>query len=293
MRTRYTGAFRTRQSRIFMSTCRLCGSTTVVPREQRNSFRYGQCSVCSLAFVLNPASDDFTVDQYNKGVSSKLAYYRLAAAADTRSFSQLLRLVERHERPSRILDVGCNIGTFVKVAEARGWAATGVDLNREAVEFGRQHSRVRLLTLDELESEPDQCFDVIHSSDTVEHFTDPVGVMRYYASKLKPNGLLALSTPNYDSRLCKIFQLKPTEHLFLFNRRSLTYMLESIGLRIQAILPFDRYRNVSAMFESTTFDALPRLQKLFKALHAGIPELPLRLPGGENILALARARAAE
>jgi 2-polyprenyl-3-methyl-5-hydroxy-6-metoxy-1,4-benzoquinol methylase len=271
-----------------LSTCRLCGSVTIIPREKRAMFRYGQCRSCSLAFVLNPSSEELTVQQYNAGVSSKLAYYRLAAAADARSFSQLLKVVERYQRPGSILDVGCNIGTFVGVAEARGWTATGVDLNREAVEFGRQRSNLRLLTLHELETEPHQRFDVIHSSDTVEHFTDPVGVMRYYAAKLKPNGLLAVSTPDYDSRLCKVFQLKPTEHLFLFNRRSMTYMLQLIGLRVLATLPFDRYRNVSAMFESTTFDALPALQKLFKALHAVLPELPLRVPGGENILALAR-----
>jgi 2-polyprenyl-3-methyl-5-hydroxy-6-metoxy-1,4-benzoquinol methylase len=272
-------------------SCTLCGSSTIVEREWRGQFRYGQCTSCSLAFVLNPPSEELTEEQYNQGVSSKLAYYRLAAAADARSFDRLLRLVERYRRPASILDVGCNIGTFVRAAQARGWSATGVDLNREAIEYGRSRFGLRLLTLEQLESEPDVRFDVIHSSDTVEHFTDPVGVMRYYAARLKPDGLLAVSTPNYDSRLCKIFQLKPTEHLFLFNQQSLSHMLRSIGLTVEAIYPFDRYRNISAMFESTTFDGLPRLQDAFKLLHRVLPELPLRLPGGENILALARPSA--
>ena len=43
------------------------------------------------------------------------------------------------------------------------------------------------------------------------------------------------------------------------------------------------------MFESTTFDGSPLLKGLFKALHDVKPELPLRLPGGENVLAIARA----
>jgi 2-polyprenyl-3-methyl-5-hydroxy-6-metoxy-1,4-benzoquinol methylase len=273
------------------TSCTLCGSSTLVERERRGVFRYAQCASCSLAFVLNPPSETMTEEQYNQGVSSKLAYYRLAAAADARSFDRLLRLVERYTKPGSILDVGCNIGTFVRAAEARGWAATGVDLNREAVEFGRRHSGLRLVTLEEFESQPAQRFDVIHSSDTVEHFTDPARVMRYYVSMLKPDGLLALSTPNYDSRLCKIFQLKPTEHLFLFNQRSLSYMLQSIGLTVVATHPFDRYRNISAMFESTTFDGLRRLQTAFKVLHRVAPELPLRLPGGENIVAIARPSA--
>jgi 2-polyprenyl-3-methyl-5-hydroxy-6-metoxy-1,4-benzoquinol methylase len=273
------------------SACILCGSTNVVERERRSEFRYGQCVTCSLAFVLNPPSEDLTVEQYNLGVSSKLAYYRLAAAADARSFDHLLRVVEGYRRPGAILDVGCNIGTFAGVACGRGWAATGVDLNREAVEYGRARSGLNLLTLEEFQAGPEQRFDVVHSSDTVEHFTDPVGVMRYYASKLKPEGLLVVSTPNYDSWLCKLFQLKPTEHLFLFNDRSMSYMLEQIGLTLVATHPFDRYRNISAMFESTTFDGLPSLQAAFKTLHRVVPQLPVRIPGGENIVAVARRAA--
>src|SRR5258708_18514558 len=143
-----------------VSTCILCGSGDVVARERRGEFRSGQCSACSLAFVLNPPAEDFTVEQYNLGVSSKLAYYRMAAAADARSFDRLLTLVERYKKPGTILDVGCNIGTFVGVARARQWTSTGVDLNREAVEYGRSRSGLNLLTLEEFDSEADQRFAV-------------------------------------------------------------------------------------------------------------------------------------
>jgi 2-polyprenyl-3-methyl-5-hydroxy-6-metoxy-1,4-benzoquinol methylase len=134
-------------------------------------------------------------------------------------------------------------------------------------------------------------FDVIHSSDTVEHFTDPTSVMRSYIGRLKPGGLMIVSTPNYDSRLCKIFQLKPTEHLYLFNRHSLTYMLHGMGLEVIETLLFDRCRNISAMFESTTFDRLPPLKHVFRLLHRVRPELNLRLNGGENVVAIARLPA--
>ena len=82
---------------------------------------------------MNPPEEEQTVQQYNEGVSSKLAYYRLAAAADKRSFDSLLRIIEQHKSRGSILDVGCNIGTFVRAAEQRGWQATGVDLNAEAI----------------------------------------------------------------------------------------------------------------------------------------------------------------
>jgi hypothetical protein len=43
------------------------------------------------------------------------------------------------------------------------------------------------------------------------------------------------------------------------------------------------------MFESTTFDKLPLLKQLFRGLYRLRPELLLRLKGGENIVAIARA----
>ena len=274
---------------IATAACRLCGSDQVIARESRSRYRYVQCVACSLAFVANPPSNHKVLEQYNRGASSKLAYYRMASPADARSFQELLDLVETRTPRASILDIGCNIGTFVRVAHERGWLATGVDVNVEAVEFGRREFGLNVLTIDQFEAQPELVFDVIHSSDTVEHFTDPTAMMCAYIRRLKPGGLLIISTPNYDSRLCKIFQLKPTEHLFLFNDRSLRFMLRSIGLEVMDTLVFDRFRNISAMFESTTFDHLPLLKRLFKAVYGIRPELLLRLSGGENIVAIARA----
>jgi 2-polyprenyl-3-methyl-5-hydroxy-6-metoxy-1,4-benzoquinol methylase len=266
----------------------LCGSDRVVGRERRSQYQYVQCEVCSLAFVANPPSEDEVLKQYNGGESSKLAYYRMAAPADAKSFAALLEIAERYAPRGRILDVGCNIGTFVRVARERDWQATGVDVNVDAVEFGRRGGALDLLTLEEFDARPDLLFDVIHSSDTVEHFSDPAGAMQAYARRLRPGGLLVLSTPNYDSRLCKMFQLKPTEHLFLFNQRSLVFLLDCIGLQVLDTLSFDRCRNISAMFESTTFDRVPLLKHALRVLYRVQPELKLQLKGGENIVALAR-----
>ena len=103
--------------------CRLCGSERVVEREWRSRYRYVQCVGCSLAFVVNPPSDDDVMAQYNRGTSSKLAYYRMASPADARSFRALLEMVERRALRGSILDVGCNIGTFVRVARDLGHIA--------------------------------------------------------------------------------------------------------------------------------------------------------------------------
>jgi hypothetical protein len=68
-------------------------------------------------------------------------------------------------------------------------------------------------------------------------------------------------------------------------------MLHGMGLEVIETLLFDRCRNISAMFESTTFDRLPPLKHVFRLLHRVRPELNLRLNGGENVVAIARLPA--
>jgi SAM-dependent methyltransferase len=134
-------------------------------------------------------------------------------------------------------------------------------------------------------------FDVLHSSDTIEHLPDPVGALRYYLPTCKPGGLVVNSTPNYDSILARILQLKPTEHVILFNAKSLGYLLDKLGLENLDVFCYDRYRNLSAMFESTTFDGLPGVKPIFRLVHRGFPELRVRFPGRENIVSIARKPA--
>ena len=234
---------------------------------------------------------DDILGQYNLGESSKLAYYLLAQQADDRSFNKLLDIAEEFAPKGRILDVGCNIGTFVDAAKRRGWQATGTDLNREAIQFGRERG-LDLYDADSFEASGLGEFDVLHSSDTLEHFPDPVESMRYYLGKCKPGALIIVSTPNYRARLCKIFQLKPTEHVILFERTSMSHLLRTLGLELVQFRYFDRYRNLSAMFESTTFDRLPPVKQVFKGVHALAPEIIVRFPGGENIVTIARKPAA-
>jgi SAM-dependent methyltransferase len=212
----------------------------------------------------------------------------MAASVDQRSFRKLLSTIERYSQRGRILDVGCNIGNFVKIAGERGWKATGIDVNTEAIRYGRERFDLDLLTAEEFKQRGQGDFDVIHSSDTIEHFNNPAESLEYFASKCKPGGLIVLSTPNYDSFVCRLLQLKPSEHLFLFNYRSMRVLVERLGLEYIETLYFDRYRNVSAMFESNTFDSMPALKAVFRRIHRVIPELPLRLPARENIVAIAR-----
>ena len=50
-----------------------------------------------------------------------------------------------------------------------------------------------------------QSFDVIFLSGALEHFADPVMVLRRLRQLLTPGGWLVLNTPNLDSKLLELF----------------------------------------------------------------------------------------
>jgi 2-polyprenyl-3-methyl-5-hydroxy-6-metoxy-1,4-benzoquinol methylase len=98
------------------------------------------------------------------------------------------------------LDVGCGLGFFSKRLQERGARVTACDIGPRLVERTRQLVGCRCLVADALALEdhfgPDR-FDVVLSSECIEHTPEPTEAIRQMAAVLRPGGYLALSTPNW------------------------------------------------------------------------------------------------
>ena len=79
----------------------------------------------------------------------------------------------------RLLDVGCGYGTFIALARAAGWDATGMDYSAAAASAARQRYGVDVQVGDFAQhgTRPDH-FDVITMWDAIEHFPDPIQALR-------------------------------------------------------------------------------------------------------------------
>jgi len=104
---------------------------------------------------------------------------------------------------TRILDIGCNIGTWAKYIAGRGEGKVTVyaidiveDFIKIAEEFNSDEN-VKFLYLDLLNNNfPDNNFDQVIFLETIEHVENPVGFLREIHRILKPGGSLIISTPN-------------------------------------------------------------------------------------------------
>jgi 2-polyprenyl-3-methyl-5-hydroxy-6-metoxy-1,4-benzoquinol methylase len=217
--------------------------------------KYLQCEECGLAFVRSPLKASDLEPQYLEDSSSTVRYYQAAALADRLTFDRRLRLLAQFQRErGRLLDVGCSIGTLMSVARKMGWEAEGLEPNPKAANHARQQGfqvHEGFLAVELVQELPGH-YQCVVMSDVIEHLTDPLEALRLARKLLAPGGFLLVSTPNLESFWCKKFQLKPVEHLFLFNAYNLRLLLEREGLEIYRLEKTSRRRALGQLNHSTT-----------------------------------------
>lgn len=232
-----------------------CNSGTRPLAKTGVASQYLQCEECGLAFVrYQPAASGLEL-QYLEDSSSTVSYYQATARADRLTFRRRLRLMAKFQsHKGRLLDVGCSIGTLMSVARAIGWEAEGVEPNPKAADLARQQGFQvygGFLTVDFARQHMGG-YQCVVMSDVIEHFPDPLEAVRLARELLAPEGFLLISTPNVESYWCKKFQLKPLEHLHLFNSRNLRLLLEREALKIYRLEETSRRRSLGQLNHSTT-----------------------------------------
>ena len=271
--------------------CNLCGSRRRRPFARRQGLDVVACAECGLVYVSPRPGPAALRAHYNDGGSSRARYYLEAEPADRRSFAELLEALERlHPRRGRLLDVGPNVGTCLALARERGWEAAGVEINAAAARHCREARAldVRDGTLDDGPFPP-ASFGAVVMADVIEHLPDPRRALEQVRELLEPGGLVAISTPDVSGWAARLLQVKPVEHLYYFEPATLRALLGRAGLEPLEVLPYDRYKNLTAMTHSTTCGTLfQRLGPLFALSRRLLGDLPVRLPLRENLLAIAR-----
>jgi SAM-dependent methyltransferase len=144
----------------------------------------------------------------------------------------------------RTLDVGCGNGYFTSRAARRGGTAIGFSFDPEQIErcnrfkpyMGVDPDRVEfrvsdVMTLDNMTEQ----FDQILLLDVIEHVDDDQLLMRQIARRLKPNGVVHLTTPHSPTghQLGNLDRLATGGHCRLgYTMRRFESMVEAAGLDV-------------------------------------------------------------
>ena len=226
--------------------CNLCGSSTHVPFRPENGRGLVQCQNCGLVYVSpRPDSNElyalYGESYFRNDDSGTVGYtnYLNDESNIRKSFNRRLERLERFVQVGRVLDVGCATGFFLAQAQERGWQVQGLDVSHFAIEyaknrFGFDVQRGSLLELDY----PPNSYDLITMWDVIEHVPDPKRYVQRIAELLKPGGVFALATPDIDSIPARLtgkrwigYKLSE-EHVYYFSLRTLTRMLDEVGMDV-------------------------------------------------------------
>lgn len=196
-------------------TCPLCASSATRVTYLLPAHRIAQCEQCGFEFhdgFRGGGDDDAMFSDHYYKVVQKDAFEKQFADpfADPSApvFSRRLDQLAALASPGRLLDVGSALGTFLKIADSRGYAAEGVEISRFAAEFARERRGARVFNGDlEQFDAPDASFDVVTFWDSIEHVTHPRENLLTAHRLLRPGGLVLLATDNFDSLVCDIGRL--------------------------------------------------------------------------------------
>lgn len=136
----------------------------------------------------------------------------------------------------RVLDVGCNRGSFLWLARERsGCALAGVDIDQGSLDEAmcRDVADYRAGSLREVGFEAER-FTVVCFFESLEHTPDPLSDLREAWRLLRPGGLLVVEVPDFGGWWRVVFgrywlPLLLPQHLVHFTRDTLTRAVVAAG----------------------------------------------------------------
>lgn len=140
---------------------------------------------------------------------------------------------------SKVLDIGCATGFILSKLDGDGFDTYGVDISEFALSCAEKITSAQLQLADANKPLPfkENSYKVVLALDIIEHLDSPANFCREVRRILKPGGLFLLHTPNISSIFEKLmgenwFGYKDKSHLYLFNKKNLTYLLCRAGFRV-------------------------------------------------------------
>lgn len=243
-----------------------CGNSSL----ERYSEDYLLCSACgTLVVALMPEVDltkvqnddaqnelyskNYWLDHSTEDLQQSDIFSRARTDIIERGIYWLRTLMQYKLPPVRTIDVGCGSGIFVKLMEAAGYNASGLEISPWVVELGKKTFDINLGVgaVEQQKFEPES-FDVISLMDVVEHLQDPLNTLKVCKDLLKKDGILIIQMPNFSfgksyetlkkEKTAFLHHMLKDKHLFLFSEAAIVKLLKE-KLNIQNI-----------QFEKAVFD---------------------------------------
>jgi MoaA/NifB/PqqE/SkfB family radical SAM enzyme/ubiquinone/menaquinone biosynthesis C-methylase UbiE len=230
----YKPAFLKKPIQKVFRSCPLCGSrrshivTSGREHEFNNTtddlFIVVECGQCALVY-LNPRPDETMIDQIypenyychkeayssqaqNTSLIAKFKRKLIESIGYPRQVRDIFNIVDKPKTKLRVLDVGCGNGDALDAF--RNYSpfpveTVGLDYDENALNIVQSKGHEIISgTISEVKIVPNT-FDIVYSSNVIEHVADPAGMLQTIYEVIKPGGIFICETPNFKSLDVSLF----------------------------------------------------------------------------------------
>lgn len=205
-----------------------------------------RCETCDFVYA-NAADEEIRHANSHNDEETVARYDRIQSGYDVVWFDWTAKRLTSGKPAGRVLDIGCGNCLLLKSFQKLGWSCSGFDPSPWADECGRSHGFTIYRAVDA--DVPQDWFDLVVSTSTLEHVAQPRESLLFALRCLKKGGVGYWTVPNCSSlalRLgladlppqkipvhCNFFSAKTLKRLFLADdvRTQLEYVkVRSYGL---------------------------------------------------------------
>lgn len=242
-----------------------------------------KCGKCGLIYLNPRLKSDLIIDSYAEGEDQS---FISQDPMRVRTFTQALKeLSKKYDIPlnkkTKLLDIGCAGGAFLRAAKSLGLSTIGIEPNRWLSQYARTKYKldVRAGVLADFKF-PNQGFDVISMWDVIEHVPAPKDELRRIYQLLKPNGLLVINYPDISSLPAKFLKRKwpflLSVHLTYYTPETITKQLAEAGFEVLSIKPHWQTLEFGYVLKRITpyFAVAGSVKKLVEKI--GLGNLPIK-----------------
>jgi 2-polyprenyl-3-methyl-5-hydroxy-6-metoxy-1,4-benzoquinol methylase len=216
------------------NNCIVCDNNEFTSWAKEGYLEALKCKQCGMISV-NPHFSEKGLDYfYNNYFENRLNFVDLK---DKRKEMYLLDRdwINKYITAGKVLDIGCGGGEFLGTFSDQ-WEKCGIDLTDDALEHARIEYGISTYKGKIWETDVGYNYDLVMLRGVIEHFRDPITVLKKAVEVLKPGGYLYLTaTPAGDSFAFYVYREKwhlftPLEHIHFFTVELLTRVLTDMEM---------------------------------------------------------------
>lgn len=200
-----------------------------------------KCHNCSNLYTYKHPEEYFQLSDESKLITpDNDKYFSTIAKTSTVILSIWCNIINRisaYTSGKNILEVGVGNGELIAVALELGYSIDAVEILPSEAERISNMLNIPIWNGDFLNYRADKKYSIITMGDVIEHVSSPTDALKNAYNLLEDDGVLWLSTPNYESAFSKMLKFNDPmwcepHHITYFSYKGLANLAENCGFKV-------------------------------------------------------------